>query len=303
MIYTSIPSAVSYSSNTAYTPLGVFGFFYPSGGCGIPTTAFVNVVTLPLVSLPVILYPTISCSDENTKVTWVYSHEGTSPEGRYEFKLENLLLFSETAVEVAANYPGDTYFNQASDTEDFKTVETTLDISKAYKTGTDSLNITAALSWDKTKADGKTPGKIIEIKVGAGTCNLDISSKTLSCDSENVSVALNENENALDLIISGMHLDDTNADNVSMEYKGDGFFESSSNKKSFETIPTDLVISKASKRAPGFISLTAVLSWVDEPTDSKTPSGTIIFTSGTGTCTLDISAETPKFTDCNGKAD
>ena len=247
---------------------------------------------------------TISCKDGDTVVSPSTAADGQS----YTWEMTNILLSGTTADRVSAEYAGDAFFNAStSNTFLFKTVPTQVQIDNAVKTGTDYADILASLHWDNTLADGGVPKGTLKFTAGSGSCTLDISEKKLSCYSQEIpDVKVNEEKNQIDFVIKGMLLDDYNADRVQVEYSGDGFFlTSTSTKTLFTTIPTDLTISRATRDqdASGniIIGLTSTLSWINSSPTDRIPAGTIKFTSGTKSCTLNISGETPQF-DCDGRA-
>ena len=247
--------------------------------------------------------PGFNCTGNDTVITRVYSHEESDAEWTYTFTLKNILLSSGSADRVLAEYNGDALFNSStSKTVLFKTVPTQIQVTNVVKTETDYADLIATLNWDETLADGQTPAGTLKITAGNGVCTLDIAEKKLSCYAkENPVVTVNDEKNQMTFTIRGMLLDDTSADRVQLEYSGDGFFlTSSSTKVLFDTIPTDIAISEASRTQGGSIDLKTTLSWINTSPTGRTPSGTIKFTSGTGTCNVEISGSTAKFKDCDG---
>lgn len=247
--------------------------------------------------------PGFNCRSENTKITRTESKPEDQDNWSYTWAITNILLSGTSADRVKAEYKGDAIFNaSSSDTVMFKTVPTTITISSAFKKG-NTADVTALMEWDLGLANDRLPHGTLTFTAGSGSCTLDIDTGVLSCEPKRGTVSADRKSYS----VINMLLDDKDADRVSVKYSGDGFFEpSESSKVLFQTIPTDLDISNATKRQPGFINLKTELSW-DDNSLQQNPSGTIKFTSGTGTCTLDISIESngapqARFTDCEGKA-
>ena len=217
------------------------------------------------------------------------------------YTLKEIILTDTSAKMVRARYNGDDYFNvSVSDPTSFATVPTKLAIENAYKHSAVNIDLTTVLSWDTSLDQGRTPAGSIKYKSGTAECTLDLSNLSFRECTGNAALGGDGIYH-----ITGMAMNGTPGDRIYAEYKGDSFFDSSASESvRFKSVPTDLALTNAKKSSGGLIDLTAELSWSDTVPAATKPHGTIKFidsSSGSAVCTLDISGDSPKFSDgCTG---
>ncbi len=223
----------------------------------------------------------------------------TSADNELTFEITN--LDAGGGSEIKADYSGDDYFlASSSDIIDFNKVDTTLDITDALKNGPDYADISAALGWDDTKAEGKLPTGTVKFTAGTGSCTLDIVTGVLDCEPKTGIVDADRKN----ISIVKMLLADNKADRVKAEYSGDAVFNpSASTTVLFRTVPTtvtfDLEEGIVVKPDTGHAVISELhLNWKTDETDGRTPKGTITLTVGEGSCVLD--AATGKLSGCTG---
>ena len=226
---------------------------------------------------------------------------------------------------IYAEYSGDTNYNKSSSPlYSFKKINTTLEVRNAYKSETIRAFYDAVLGWETKNTDNRKPTGTITFTIG-DTCKMVFSltdndiAKTdvddpykpieFSCSDDKTKILMNKDDSTgtdtpshqriwsfKDVLLAVGN----SADRIKAEYSGDAVFNPSTSEfLLLDTIPTTLEIENESKTGSGLVDVDAVLSWTDEPLQAgKVPSGTIKFTMGSAVCTLDISKETPVFTDC-----
>ncbi|MBQ6504937.1 MAG: Ig-like domain repeat protein [Flexilinea sp.] len=273
-----------------------------------------------------------TAEDENQKE----NKEKGYTAGSVYISVKNLGLKDLTADRVTAVYKGDDYFKTStSQSVLFMKIPTTIEISEAYKPDKDHANVKTLLSWDENKTGGRLPTGTLKYTVGNGSCTLEIETGKLSCEPKTGTVSKDHHN----YTISNMLLEQNGADRISVEYSGDSLFNAStSTQVLFATIPTELEISEAEKTSDGGLNATITLSWDKTAPEGMTPGKTIkltlssdnsgknksasVTTESTGvnsvsdsttntdttetettgaSCTLLITGDEPKFTDCKGE--
>ena len=273
-----------------------------------------------------------TAEDENQKE----NKEKGYTAGSVYISVKNLGLKDLTADRVTAVYKGDDYFKTStSQSVLFMKIPTTIEISEAYKPDKDHANVKTLLSWDENKTGGRLPTGTLKYTVGTGSCTLEIETGKLSCEPKTGTVSKDHHN----YTISNMLLEQNGADRISVEYSGDSLFNAStSTQVLFATIPTELEISEAEKTSDGGLNATITLSWDKTAPEGMTPGKTIkltlssdnsgknksasVTTESTGansvsdsttntdttetettgaSCTLLITGDEPKFTDCKGE--
>ena len=221
------------------------------------------------------------------------------------YVIENMKIGDGSGTTLKADYSGDDIFMASvSNTVDFNKVNTTLEITNAYKPSAGMANVDITLSWLPGQVDaGTKPTGTITFTIGSDTCKLDITTKAFNCAGQSTSGLepdpARSTDTSLVWSIKNIVLSSDTADRVKAEYSGDAVFNPSSSLiVMFQTIPTTTTLSNQSKTPEGLVNVTAELSWTDTPPDSVTPHGQIKFTSGSASCTYSL--DTEKLIDCEG---
>ena len=213
------------------------------------------------------------------------------PDGNYV--ITGLNFGSGAGGDIKAEYSGDGLFEKsASDKLSFTKVDTELVFTSAYKPQDPGLaDIVSLLSWDKEKAATRKPTGTVKFTAGSGSCELDLSTAKLSCDSRSVMTGEipGEDRLSLEMEIAEMLLADSSADRVKAEYSGDAVFNpSSSETERFKTVDTEIRIAAASKNSDKHVTARALLDWDETKAEGRTPTGTVKFVVGSGSCVLTI---------------
>ena len=232
---------------------------------------------------------------------------------KWVFEIKNLDMGSSKGDTLKAEYSGDgTFLPSTSLPAFFTLINTELEITKAYKSGASLANVLSKLSWKLDEADGKRPTGMITYTLGSGTCVQDLEKDSLSCKNTKTEKTYEEDkENKTGDYASKLLeflLADKTADRVTAAYSGDSVFApSTSQAVLFDMSDTLTEITQASKSPDGKVSLNLKIDPEKEHPDGLLPLGTIKFTSGSKTCTLetgDDPVKNPdkiKLTDCKGK--
>ncbi len=218
--------------------------------------------------------------------------------------VKNMEIGDGTGSTLKAEYSGDGLFlASVSDTVDFNKVNTTLDITNAYKPGSGLANIDIVLKQDPAVTEAFNPTGTITFTIGSGTCKLDIRTQDFDCEGEDTEGLAPDKSTSGEYkwSIKNIVLSSDTADRVKAEYNGDAVYNPSVSKiVMFKTIPTTLRLYGQSKNADGLVSVTTELSWTDAHPAGTKPHGTIKFTSESAVCTLDLDTAAFIEADCGG---
>ncbi len=274
----------------------------------------------------------LNCDAEAVEVEYKeeIQNEGTEDEylqGICEITIVKMLLDDGNADRVKADYAGDAHFNKSSSKKTlFSTLDTTIALDNLAKPAEDRVNMSASLEYDwdseamtnvrKYFADyipmlhnnRYTPGGTITFStIGAGdaptsSCVWDIAKKEMSCSSLS-SPSQSWGPGLYGVEAFRMLIGDKNADRARVQFSGDGFFNKSVSTivKFPDAIKTELNLTNYDKSTNDLVDANVTLTWADTPPQYTEVTGTIKLTSGSSSCTLDLSSNPIKFNNCTGQ--
>ena len=110
-----------------------------------------------------------------TRASDTQLYNESTKEGFYQVTINGLKIGDGTAASIKAEYSGDhVYQTSASDEKFFEKIDTTIDVKNAFKPETVRATFDAILTWDKAKANGRTPSGSVTFTIGADACKLEI---------------------------------------------------------------------------------------------------------------------------------
>ena len=253
-------------------------------------------------------------------------------DGSIAISVKNMGLKDATPDRVTAAYKGDAYFMPStSQSVLFRKVNTQISIVNdkdakryPYKPDANHADLETLFNWvvktddkgdpvwGRTAVNGRTPtGTISFILTDSkasdyGKCEYDLTSKKFSCEG---SVTPGNDAIYNQYSVKEMLLANPAADRVRAEYSGDSIFNASKSATVlFDMSDTLTEITQASKSPDGKVGLHVKINPEKENPYGLLPLGTIKFTSGSKTCTLETGddpvnhPDKVKLTDCNGEA-
>ena len=220
-----------------------------------------------------------------------------SVDKKLTYTITNLNMGSGIGDDIKAEFSGSgSYLPSASDKKSFSKVDTVLVINNAYKPNDPNYaNLLSVLSWNNEKAAERVPSGTIKYTVGGGSCELNLSTKKLSCESAADPINMEKievdfNTAGFSVAIEKMLLADSNADRVSAEYSGDAVFNpSTASAKLFKKLDTTIDIINAYRdKTTGRASVYARIDWDEAEDEGLKPTGSLKFNLGSGSCTMDL---------------
>lgn len=215
----------------------------------------------------------------------------------WSIQITKLNMGSGAGEDIIAEYSGSgSYLPSSSIKKSFTRVNTTLEIESAFKPNDPNYaNLISVLSWNKENAATRVPTGTIKFTAGSGSCELNLSTKKLSCRSATdptiQSIEIGTDKLGYRTTIVKMLLADSSADRVTVEYSGDAVFNpSSAAAMLFKKVDTTIDIYKAYRdKTTGRASVYTWMYWDEDEDEGLKPTGTLKYTLGSGSCTMDIS--------------
>ena len=217
----------------------------------------------------------------------------------WSIQITKLNMGSGAGEDIIAEYSGSgSFLPSSSIKKSFTRVDTTLEIESAFKPNDPNYaNLISVLSWNKENAATREPTGTIKYTVGSGSCELNLSTKKLSCRSETdptvKTIEIGTEKLGYRMTILKMLLADSSADRVTVEYSGDAVFNpSSAAAMLFKKVDTTIDIYKAYRdKTTGRASVYTWMYWDEDEDEGLKPTGTLKYTLGSGSCTMDISTQ------------